>query len=96
MILGCDLFGRCPRKWVNVAWNAEDLYKLPSNIGGADYVIKADKICGGLKTVRAFPVINGKIVKGMADGNFVYTSDSRFPAVADFSYPIPVMDRIED
>lgn len=41
--------------------------------------------------VRAVPVIDGKPKGGMFGGNFITTSDSRFP----ISGPIPVFDRFE-
>ena len=48
--------------------------------------VKIEKYCGRL---RAVPV--GKEGWPMFGGNFIYTSDGRFPS----QYPIPVHDRFE-
>jgi len=46
--------------------------------------------------IHAEPRMNGKNINGldygMFGGNFIYTSDSRFPS----NYPIPVHDRFEN
>lgn len=56
------------------------------------YVIIKDTVCGGIPRVRAVPadlLESGKWT--MFGGNFLYTSDSRFPSDA----PIAIHDRVE-
>ena len=83
---------------LKICWNDEDIFELPEDFGDSDLVVKADKICGGMVTIRAFVIDKEtKTVKegGMAGGNFIYSSDSRFPKLGDFSNPISVHDRFE-
>ena len=78
-------------------WNEHDLFSLPEDFGKSDVVIKADKICSDMITLRAFVIKDGKakLTGGMFGGNFIYSSDSRFPKLGDFSSPISVHDRFE-
>lgn len=86
---------------LKACWNTRDIFEEPDPevAKDCDLIIKADKICGDMKTIRAF-VVNketGKIKKGgMFGGNFVYCSDSRFPKLGDFGEPISVHDRFEN
>lgn len=82
---------------LHACWNDDDLFSLPTDFGNSDIVIKADKICGDMITLRAFVIKDGKAktTGGMFGGNFIYCSDSRFPKIGDFSSPIPVHDRFE-
>lgn len=82
---------------LHACWNDDDLFSLPTDFGNSDVVIKADKICGDMITLRAFVIKDGKAKTsgGMFGGNFIYCSDSRFPKIGDFSSPIPVHDRFE-
>lgn len=80
-------------------YNEADLFefpKLPEQMDEVALVIKADWILWDKKVLRAFVVKNGKIEKGgMFGGNFIYTSDSRFPTLGDFAQPIQIHDRFE-
>ena len=82
---------------LHACWNDDDLFSLPTDFGNSDIVIKADRICGDMITLRAFVIKDGKAKTsgGMFGGNFIYCSDSRFPKIGDFSSPIPVHDRFE-
>jgi len=82
---------------LHACWNDDDLFSLPTDFGNSDVVIKADRICGDMITLRAFVIKDGKAKTsgGMFGGNFIYCSDSRFPKIGDFSSPIPVHDRFE-
>jgi hypothetical protein len=82
---------------LHACWNDDDLFSLPTDFGNSDVVIKADRICGDMITLRAFVIKDGKAktTGGMFGGNFIYCSDSRFPKIGDFSSPIPVHDRFE-
>lgn len=82
---------------LRACWNERNLFELPEDMSDSDVVIKADKICGDMITLRAFVIKDGKAKTsgGMFGGNFIYTSDSRFPKLGDFSSPIPVHDRFE-
>ena len=79
---------------LRACWNERDIFQLPEDMSDSDVVIKADKICGDMITLRAFVIKDGKakLTGGMFGGN---TSDSRFPKLGDFSSPIPVHDRFE-
>lgn len=58
-----------------------------------DYLVLIKDICGGVERLRAIPkslLDSGKWT--MFGGNFVYSSDSRFPS----STPIKVHDRVEN
>lgn len=59
---------------------------------GEDYLVLKEKHVGGKKYLYAVPksVLDAK-EWSMFGGNFIYTSDSRFPS----QYPIPVHDRVE-
>jgi hypothetical protein len=71
---------------------------------GMDQVFDSEKIgCPALQLVQrfpcgslywtAYPIIDGEVKSnGMFGGNYVMTSDSRFPA----DYPIPIHDRFEN
>ena len=84
--------------WLTACWNEENLFELPKDFGDSDIVIKADFVCNR-KTLRAFVIDKDtKEVKkgGMDGGNFIYSSDSRFPHFeGEFSSPISVHDRFE-
>jgi hypothetical protein len=63
-----------------------------NNFKGKSCIIIISKIVFGDVILYAYPVDeSGQIKKGMFGGNFVYTSDSRFP----HDTPIRLMDRFE-
>lgn len=84
---------------LSICWNDKDIFEMPEDFGDSDLVVKADEICGGLITIRAFVIDKetGKVkTGGMCGGNFIYSSDSRFPKIGDFGAPISVHDRFEN
>ena len=75
----------------NVAWLRE-LGEISQMNGGAYECHGADWTSKHrIVRVKAVPIIDGKPKAGMFGGNFITTSDSRFPMTA----PIPVFDRFE-
>lgn len=76
----------------NVAWLAK-VAGIPEGYDGGAYECMESNWTNKHRIVRvkAVPIIDGKPKAGMFGGNFITTSDSRFPMTA----PIPVFDRFE-
>ena len=70
----------------------EDSEIFSPTVESPHYVIVKDSVCGGKVRIRAIPadlLESGKWT--MFGGNFLYTSDSRFPSDS----PIKIHDRVE-
>ena len=80
-VKGCEVFNSGP--------DAPALVLLEDD--GCTGYLNVTKNENEVHRVKAVPIIDGKPKAGMFGGNFIITSDSRFP----YSSPIPVFDRFE-
>lgn len=94
--LNCDIFRGNYDSKLNAFYGETNVTTVNSEIEAEKFkdkncVIVEGKWVGGDYELYAYPIINGKIKKGMFGGQFIYTSDSRLPD----SKPIRLMDRFE-
>lgn len=97
---GCDCTAGGITSKVNSLVLVDEKICAPFTVreGEVYLVLEKKPIGGGEIHLRAIPMVDGRRVNDdkegvtMFGGNFIYTSDGRFPS----KYPIPVHDRFED